>query len=659
MASLTGEEEQECRQKVVEPSAITSESTSVISSRNAHIEPPASQHQESEGSKTEANDVRALEVVSSTLSDPAALVSVSSSTESAATSVPNQQTADAASSQAPAAVPLAAISDNSDVCPFFYHETEGEPMAFCCAKCQCPPERVERYGGAISTGAEGDYYHRHCCHNISQEEVSENWLPPFQNLQDTMQNKLYEAMEKEEGYPVPEPTIENSRVVANRARKNTETQVRNNDEIELPLDLLSTNDKYITNQKAFAKVVQKRQNDLRPAVVLDVFAGIGAALVVLKRLRIDMSKVVHVEHDEIANHVVRRNHDHQHNASLSDDGIEHVSISTFQEMEGSIDQFLQEHGPIDIIVGGPPCQDYTGINANAQGPTGAQGQFLPRFAEFIQNVQARQPEHPVYYLIENVVFIDGSRVDNYNLIQNILTGVVETKIEALYFSPCKRYRSYWTNFPFENSEHGYEQAVEIHPDSCLEEGWIFPVEDEVECVKVNTFLASKGRIKDARMEKYKPLGNNKHEKAYFSALERERMLGFPDNYVKDAVEHLFTELFIKAFSLQHPKESKPDTLWKEQLDPKYWCFSGKPVRYEEAYNYTEQAPYIRILLNPPLATKNPDFFNAEDYSLHLLGNTFSIPVVEYLMTRLGEVFASREYEGYNYEYRWESKEDDE
>jgi hypothetical protein len=160
------------------------------------------------------------------------------------------------------------------------------------------------------------------------------------------------------------------------------------------------------------------------------------------------------------------------------------------------------------------------------------------------------------------------------------------------------------------------------------------------------------------MEKYKPMGNNKHEKAHFSCLERERMLGFPDNCVKDAVEHLFTELFAKAFSLQHPKESRPDTLWKKQLEPKYWCFSGKPVRYEEAYNYTEQAPYIRILLNPPLATKNPDFFNAEDYSLHLLGNTFSIPVVEYLMTRLGEVFASREYEGYIYDYRWESNKDD-
>ena len=44
--------------------------------------------------------------------------------------------------------------------------------------------------------------------------------------------------------------------------------------------------------------------------------------------------------------------------------------------------------------------------------------------------------------------------------------------------------------------------------------------------------------------------------------------------------------------------------------------------------------------------------------LHLLGNSFSIPVVEYLMTRLCEVFASREYEGYNYQYRWENNNGD-
>lgn len=70
------------------------------------------------------------------------------------------------------------------------------------------------------------------------------------------------------------------------------------------------------------------------------------------------------------------------------------------------------------------------------------------------------------------------------------------------------------------------------------------------------------------------------------------------------VEHLFTEVFDKALNLQFPNESKPDTLWKSQLDPKYWCFSGRPVRYEEAYNHIEQAPYVRILLSPPQVTQN-------------------------------------------------------
>ena len=235
-ASLTDEEEQQ----VVEPSAtrITSTSASVtaestVSSPNAHIEPSASLHQEAEGSRTETNNVRAVQVASSTQSHQAA--TVSSSTESFAASVPDEPHG-AANNQAPAAVASAALSaNNSVVCPFFYHESEGDPMAFCCAKCRCPPERAERYGGAISTGAEGDYCHRHCCHNIAQEEVSKNWLPPLQNLQDAMQQKLVEAMEREEDYPAPEPKTEDSRFVANRARKNAASLVRNNGKSRLRL----------------------------------------------------------------------------------------------------------------------------------------------------------------------------------------------------------------------------------------------------------------------------------------------------------------------------------------------------------------------------------------------------------------------------------------
>lgn len=127
---------------------------------------------------------------------------------------------------------------------------------------------------------------------------------------------------------------------------------------------------------------------------------------------------------------------------------------------------------------------------------------------------------------------------------------------------------------------------------------------------------------------------------------------------RDLVEHLFVELLNNAYDLHYPDETRPDSLWKNKLDPKYFCFVGEPVRYEEAYDETAGMPFVRILMSPPEVTMNRDFFNAEDYSKHLLGNSFSIPVVEYLLTRLREVFASREYDGYDYKYRWEEDGDD-
>jgi len=70
------------------------------------------------------------------------------------------------------------------------------------------------------------------------------------------------------------------------------------------------------------------------------------------------------------------------------------------------------------------------------------------------------------------------------------------------------------------------------------------------------------------------------------------------------VEYLFGELFDKALDVRFPDASRPDTLWKNRLDAKYFCFSGEPVRYEEAYNETDQTPYVRILMSPPEVTKN-------------------------------------------------------
>jgi hypothetical protein len=121
------------------------------------------------------------------------------------------------------------------------------------------------------------------------------------------------------------------------------------------MDKLRTNDLYIPGiVDPFEKYVQQMQTDGgsksqkendNGIVVLDCFAGIGTAIVVLKKLGIKIRKVIHVEHDKIATHVYRHNHDRGYNSDLPDDGgIEHAFYSTFGELEDNEQLLLDKHG---------------------------------------------------------------------------------------------------------------------------------------------------------------------------------------------------------------------------------------------------------------------------------------------------------------------------
>jgi len=154
--------------------------------------------------------------------------------------------------------------------------------------------------------------------------------------------------------------------------------------------------------------------------------------------------------------------------------------------------------------------------------------------------------------------------------------------------------------PSEAQQLGYEEARRITPDSCLEDGWRLPEEylfsedlpseDELYLIKVNTFLASKGRIDADAMLKLKQEGNHLIE-GRFSALERERMLGFKDSYVLEPVKQLFETLYKDAYSKVDPSSDG----WRQSLDPRYYSFSGEPVQYEvDAANFQ-----IPIKMSPP------------------------------------------------------------
>jgi hypothetical protein len=49
--------------------------------------------------------------------------------------------------------------------------------------------------------------------------------------------------------------------------------------------------------------------------------------------------------------------------------------------------------------------------------------------------------------------------------------------------------------------------------------------------------------------------------------------------------------------------------------------------------------------------------NCEDYAKRLVGNAFSVPVVQDLLRPLQTLFVSRKYAGYDYEFPWTARKD--
>lgn len=69
--------------------------------------------------------------------------------------------------------------------------------------------------------------------------------------------------------------------------------------------------------------------------------------------------------------------------------------------------------------------------------------------------------------------------------------------------------------------------------------------------KANTFMASQGRLDDARMLKVKEVDGNDYVAGTFSVLERERMLGYPEGYVENAGEKVLLALARSIGIAQH------------------------------------------------------------------------------------------------------------
>jgi hypothetical protein len=224
---------------------------------------------------------------------------------------------------------------------------------FCCAVCHCSPKRktkliFDAYNDeyipcdGVFLSCNTDHFHRLCCHGGMQVQA----------------NDSIDFTEKK-SVDVYVTAIEANESIEKGNR--LESGYFNMGDLPLPGSLLMTNESYSEEvMKRFQVQSEcKREEGL---VVLDLFGGIGTALVVLKRLNIPIKKVIHVEHDQVATFVTRMNHDFAFVESLRrfakqkraenmgpdcnfdggyarlskwkipDDGIEHVYYDRFEDI---------------------------------------------------------------------------------------------------------------------------------------------------------------------------------------------------------------------------------------------------------------------------------------------------------------------------------------
>ena len=255
---------------------------------------------------------------------------------------------------------------------------------FCCYLCNCDNYQQDRVAKCDTV----EKYHRGCCHELGTVKKLNNFRSCLGHAYEKFLKQTTdvdaddsEAKEKETDRKRERDinNILNSRMTSAIARES-----RSDNDLALP----APESQRLTDKaagpvnKKFHRLCQERKINphlKREAVVIEVFAGIGGATVALKELGVALKTVVVVEHDRAAVAVHRANHDPSYGSgSAEDDGVSYIYslYETYEELEANLKAIVREIGPVDIIVGGPPCQDHSKVNALRKGADGVHGRYM-------------------------------------------------------------------------------------------------------------------------------------------------------------------------------------------------------------------------------------------------------------------------------------------
>lgn len=93
---------------------------------------------------------------------------------------------------------------------------------------------------------------------------------------------------------------------------------------------------------------------------------------------------------------------------------------------------------IDLLIGGSPCQDFSGANKDRKGLAGIKSGLFYEYVRLLKEVKPR------YFLLENV----RMKKEHQDIISDLL-GVEPIIINSQALAPHLRHRLYWTNIPYD------------------------------------------------------------------------------------------------------------------------------------------------------------------------------------------------------------------
>ena len=379
----------------------------------------------------------------------------------------------------------------------------------------------------------------------------------------------------------------------------------------------------------------KSEKKLGPLVVLDVFSGIGSIAVVLKQLKISVKTIISVENDRVAAHVKNYNHNSKYNDELADDGIQYIDeYSSFEKLETSLDDMCKKYGPIDLVVGGPPCSDNSEDSISTIVTQDESTNYFLKFGKMITKLQEHNKN--IFFLSENLVY----RKDSTEQVVNAYDLMPPVQIKPKYITSNTRNRFFWVNLPVESIN--LDMSVFKSSPLLLDGGYKLPatVIDSDAVRQEDVVESSREWQDDPRNWKAKlsvSCANSanmiqaEYQVTNFSVGDREKILGLQIGYVSKAIKTLFSALKKDAFDC----EGENGKHWYDTLDKKYHHF------YECDFKMKPDVDNFYAIM---IKDENSErYFDSEEYSKHLLDKSWSIEIVKKLLKPLKKICKKKKY----------------